>query len=197
MRCEQAGRMMSARLDGYLDDRGASRLQDHLASCSACRKEWQRMQALDKLFRSAPMREAPSGLHVSVTSRIERRKQVQRAVIGGLVLSAGTATLALLVFVPFALGLWSNAGIAPTLLTGGLDTFTQLLTLFDALSRTLFVLLDQFTVPLTVLGAGGLLVTMMLNGLWIALVRKLTVARWQKTTMNAEGTGMNGRNQYG
>ena len=172
---------MSAQLDGYLEDSETSRLQYHLASCSACRKEMQRMKALDQLFRPAPIEEAPSHLYFRVMSRIERQKQVRRAVIGGLALSAGAATLALLVLVPFALGLLGNVGVARALLTGGLDTVTQLLALFDALSRTFLVLLNQFAVPLTALGIGCLLITMMLNGLWIALVRKLTVARQQKT----------------
>lgn len=177
MRCEEARRMISARLDSCLDPSERLRLEHHLASCTACRVEWERMEALDQLFRSAAMEEAPSRLHIRVTSRIQRREQARRAVIGGFTLMAGAATLALLLVLPLALGLLGNLGIGPALIRGGLETFTQLLALFDALSRTFFVLLDQFALPLAILSAGCLLIAAVLNGIWIVLVRKLYGAR--------------------
>jgi len=177
MRCEQAGRMMSARLDGQIDQTEMACLRDHMASCGPCRIEWQKMETLDRLFRSAPMREAPPYLHIRVTSRIERRERARRAIVGGTALVIGAAALALLVLVPFALGLLDNLGIGPALVTGGLETITQLLVLFDALSRTLVILLDQFAVPLAILGAGSLLVALTLNGLWVIMIRKLRVVR--------------------
>ena len=176
MHCEQAGKMMSARLDGYLDRTEVAHLEDHLAVCSACRVEWQKMQVLDRLFRSVPMSQAPLGLRAQVIARIDRREQARRAIVGGLTLVLGTTTLALLLLAPFALGLLNNLGIAPALLVGGVETVTQLLVLVDALGRLLFVLLDQFALPLTVLSLGSLLVALALNGLWIRTVRKLGVA---------------------
>ncbi|MGD2176424.1 MAG: anti-sigma factor [Anaerolineae bacterium] len=176
MRCEQAGEMMSARLDGTLGRTEVARLEDHLAMCSACRVEWQRVRALDRLLRSVPMHQAPLGLRAQVMTRIDRREQARRAIIGGLTLVLGTATLALLLLAPFALGLLSNLGIAPTLLVGGLETVTQLLVLVDALGRMLFVLLDQFALPLAVLSLCSLVVALALNGLWIRTVRRLSVA---------------------
>jgi predicted anti-sigma-YlaC factor YlaD len=169
--------MMSARLDGHLDRADMSRLRDHVTSCDACRVEWQKMKALDQLFRSAPMWDAPPYLHIRVTSRIERRERARRAIVGGVALAIGAATLALLVLVPFALGLLDNLGIGPALVMGGLETITQLLVLFDALSRTLVILLDQFAVPLAVLGAGSCLMALLLNGLWIVTIRKLRIVR--------------------
>lgn len=177
MRCERAGRMMSTRLDGHINRTEMSCLRDHMASCSACQIEWQKMEALDRLFRSAPMWDAPPHLHVRVTSRIERREQARRAVVGGIALVIGVTTLALLVLVPFALGLLDNLGIGPALVTGGLETITQLLVLFDALSRTLAILLDQFAVPLALLGVGSFLMALTLNGLWVVMIRKLRVVR--------------------
>lgn len=177
MRCERARRMMSARLDGHLDRTEITRLRDHLASCGVCRAEWQKMEALDQLFRSAPIRDAPPNLHVRVTSRIERRDQLQRAIVGGVALTTGAATLALLALVPFALNLLGNLGIGPALLMGGLETVTQVLAFFDALSRMLLTLLDQFALPLAILGVGGLLLALVLNGLWIVAMRRLHVQR--------------------
>lgn len=177
MRCKQAGRMMSARLDGHIDQKEASRLRDHMASCGPCQIKWQKMEALDRLLRSAPIWDAPPHLHIRVTSRIERRERARRTVVGGTALVVGVTTLALLVFVPFALGLLDNLGIGPALVTGGLETITQLLVLFHALSRTLAILLDQFTVPLAILGAGSLLMALTLSGLWVVTIRKLRVVR--------------------
>jgi anti-sigma factor RsiW len=168
---------MWARLDGYLDRTELGRLEDHLATCAVCGVEWQKMEALDRLFRSVPMKPAPVGLRTQVMARIERREQARRAIIGGLTLVLGTATLALLLVAPFALGLLSNAGIAPALLVGGVETVTQLLGLVDGLGRMVFVLLDQFARPLAVLSLGSLLVALALNGLWIRTVRRLSVAR--------------------
>jgi hypothetical protein len=110
-------------------------------------------------------------------SRIERREQARRAIFGGVALVIGAATLALLVLMPFALGLLDNLGIGPALVAGGLETITQLLVLFEVLSRTLLILLNQFAVPLAILGAVSLLMALMLNGLWLVTIRKLRVVR--------------------
>jgi hypothetical protein len=93
-----------------------------------------------------------------------------------LTLVLGTATLALLLLAPFALDLVNNLGVAPALLVGGLETLTQFLVLADALGRLLFVLMDQFALPLAVLSLGSLAVALALNGLWIRTVRRLSVA---------------------
>jgi hypothetical protein len=109
-------------------------------------------------------------------ARIDRREQARRTIFGGLTLVLGTATLALLLLAPFALGLLNNLGIAPALLVGGRETVTQLLVLVDALGRMLFVLLDQFAMPLAAFSLGSLLVALALNGLWIRTVRRLSIA---------------------
>jgi anti-sigma factor RsiW len=175
MRCEQAAEMMSARLDGTLDRVEVAYVEDHLATCSACQLEWQRMQYLDRLFRSVPASQAPMGLRAQVMARIDRREQARRAIVGGLALVLGTATLASLLLAPFALDVLNNLGVAPALFAGGLETVTQLLLLVEALGRLLFVLLDRFALPLTVLSLGSLMVALALNGLWIQTVRKLGV----------------------
>ena len=177
MRCEQAQRMMSARLDGRLDRTEMSRLQAHVTSCDACRVEWQKMEALDRVFRLAPMREAPPSLHVRVMSRIERRERARRAIVGGTALAIGVATLALLALGPLALSLLDNLRVGPALVASSLETLTELLVLLDVLGRTLVILLDQFAVPLAILGAVSLLMALMLNGLWIVTIRRLRVVR--------------------
>ena len=177
MRCEQASRMISARLDGHLDHREAAQLEAHLVMCKHCRARWQKMEALDQLFRSTSLMPAPAHLQARVMRRITRREQARRAIVGGLTLTVGAATLAFIVLIPFVWGLVGNLGVASTLLAGGVKTLTQLLGFFDTLSRALLVLLKQFAVPLSILGLGIILVTLVVNGLWLAAVRGLRASR--------------------
>ncbi len=178
MRCKQASHLMAARLDGHLDQAEILELEDHLAACRTCRAEWQRMSAVDQLFKSAPSRSAPAHLHAQVMTRIHRRDQARRAIVGGLALALGATAVALLAFVPLALEVVENAGIAPALLVGGIETVTQLVVILNALSRALCVLLDQFAGPLAILSLGSLLTALALNGLWILTMRRLRIARW-------------------
>lgn len=177
MRCKQARHLMAARLDGQLTGAEIAELEDHLTTCGTCQTEWQGMVALDQLFMSASMQSAPADLQRRVMVRIERREQARRAIAGGLALALGTTTVALLTLFPFALQLLQQVGIVPALLVGGVDTATQLLSLVDAATRMLFILLDQLAGPLVVLGSGSLLLALALNGLWIATVRRLRVAQ--------------------
>lgn len=177
MRCRQARDLMAARLDDDLVHEKLVELEEHLVTCSACQAEWQSLCAVDQLLRSAPSRLAPIHLHAQIMARIDRREEARRAVVGGLALALGATAVALLTLIPTALRLLENLGVAPTLLIGGVGTVAQLLTLVDALSRTALVLLDQFSMPLMVLGLGSLVAALALNGLWIATMRKLSTAR--------------------
>lgn len=173
MRCEGPRRMMSARLDGCLDGAAASSLRDHVASCSTCRAEWQRMEALDHLFRWTPMRAAPPQLHDRLAARIDRQGQARRAVLGGLALTLGATTLAVMAAIPLTRGLLDNLGTVPALLTGGLQAVTALLALFAAMSRIAAIVLDQFALILALFSAGSLMTAVVLNGLWISAMRRL------------------------
>ena len=61
MNCKQASKMMSMRLDGRLDNAEGTLLENHMTECSACQTEWQRFQALDSLFSTAPIASPPWG----------------------------------------------------------------------------------------------------------------------------------------
>ena len=173
MRCEQASEMMSARLDSRLDRAQIALLDEHLAECSACQAEWQKLLALDLLFASAPMARAPVGFHLQVMTRLSRRDQARRAIFGGLTLMLGTVSLALLVLAPAILGLLDKTGIGPALLGGGPQTAIQLLTLLGTFGRTVFVMTEHFALPLLGLSLGSLMVALALNRLWIGAVRRL------------------------
>lgn len=172
MRCEQAGEMMSARLDGRLDSTEIALQEDHLATCGACRAEWRRLRALDRLLTSAPMMRAPVRLRVQVMARLNRRERARRAIIGSTALALGTVALALLVLAPVLLGLLDVMGLAPALVSGGPETAAQLLAFLGALGRVLLVLAQQFAVPLAFLSLCSLVMALALNGLWISAVRR-------------------------
>jgi len=176
MFCEQAGEMMSARLDGRLDSTEIALLEDHLVACSACQAEWHSLQALDRVLASAPTVRAPAHLRVQVMARLSRREQARRAIIGGTALALGTVALALLAVAPVLLGLFDATGIAPALVSGGPETIVQLLALLGAVSRTLLVLANKFAVPLAFLGLCSLVTALALNGLWVGTVRRLHAA---------------------
>ncbi len=176
MFCEQAGEMMSARLDGRMDSAEIALLEDHLVACSACQTEWHSLQALDRVLASAPTVRAPARLHVQVMARLSRREQARRAIIGGTALALGTVALALLALAPVLLGLFDATGIAPALVSGGPETIVQLLALLGAASRTLLVLADKFAVPFAFLGLFSLVTALALNGLWVGTVRRLHAA---------------------
>lgn len=176
MFCEQAGEMMSARLDGRLDSTEIALLENHLVACSACQAEWHSLQALDRMLASAPTAHAPARLRVQVMARLSRREQARRAIIGGTALALGTVALALLALAPVLLGLFDATGIAPALVSGGPETIVQLLALLGAASRTLLVLADKFAVPFAFLGLFSLVTALALNGLWVGTVRRLHAA---------------------
>jgi anti-sigma factor RsiW len=173
MRCEQAGVMMSERLDGRLDGTEIALLEEHLDGCSACQAEWRKLQALDLFLASAPMMPAPVRVRVGVMTRLSRRDQARRAIIGGTTLTLGTVTLALLALAPVLVDLLAATGIAPALVSGGPATITQLLGLMGATGRTLLVLTEKLAIPLAVLSLGGLAIALALNGLLVRAVRRV------------------------
>jgi len=173
----QAGEMMSARLDSRLDSVEVALLEEHLAGCSTCQAEWYRLQMLNSLLASAPMVQAPVTLRVEVMARLSRRDQARRAIIGGTALGLGTVALALLTLAPLMLSLLDATGITPALISGGPKTAVQLLASMGVAGRTLCVLLEQFAAPLALLSLCGLTIAVALNGLWIRAVRRLSTAR--------------------
>ena len=92
-------------------------------------------------------------------------------------LGLGAAVLAGLTLIPLGLGLSGSLGAAPALLAGAGETMTQLLLVFTGITRVFVALLDQFALPLGALALGSVFAALILNGLWIATLRRLRVAR--------------------
>ncbi|MEE8390587.1 MAG: zf-HC2 domain-containing protein [Anaerolineae bacterium] len=175
MNCKQASKMMSMQLDGRLDDAEITLLEDHLTGCSECQAEWRSLRALDSLLFSAPMVHPPVRMRVQVMTRLSRRDQARRAIIGGTALTLGTVALALLALAPVLFGLLNATGIAPALIVGGPETVAQLMTFLGTIGRALLVLIEKFALPLASLGMCSLLTALALNSLWMGAVRRLRI----------------------
>lgn len=175
MNCKQASKMMSMRLDDRLDSTEIALLEEHLTGCSACQIEWHSLQALDSLLFSASMMQPPVRMRVQVMTRLNRREQARRAIIGGTTLTLGTVALALLALAPAILGLLNATGIAPALIAGGPETVVQLMTFISTIGRALLVLIKGFALPLTSIGMCSLVTALALNSLWMGAVRRLRV----------------------
>ena len=169
--------MMSERLDGRLDETETRLLEEHMAECRTCQAEWQRLQALDNLLASAPMAQAPVRVRVQVMTRLSRRDQARRAVVGATTLSLGTVALSMIILVPILIGLLNVWGIAPALVSGGPTTLSQLLAAVGATGNALVVVAKAVLVPLAVVSLCGVAVTLALNGLWIGAMRRLRATR--------------------
>jgi len=174
MNCKQANKMLSMRLDDRLDSEEVVRLENHLAGCSACQAEWHSLQMLDSLLSSVPMVQPPVRMRVQVMARLNRRDQARRAIIGGTMLTLGTVALALLMLAPAILTLLNATSIAPALISGGPETAVQLTTFIGAMGRTLWMLAEQFVLPLVSLGMCSLVIALALNNLWMRAVRRRT-----------------------
>ncbi|MCP4543612.1 MAG: zf-HC2 domain-containing protein [Chloroflexi bacterium] len=172
MNCKQASKMMSMRLDERLDSTENALLDTHMNGCSACQTEWHGLQSLDSLLFSASMMQPPVRVRVQVMTRLNRREQARRAIIGGTTLTLGTVALALLALAPVILGLLNATGIAPALIAGGPETVAQLVTFLSTIGRALLVLMKKFAFPLTSIGMCCLMSALALNSWWVSAVRR-------------------------
>ncbi len=173
MDCKQATEMMVARLDGHLDDGSTVLLEAHIGACCSCQAEWRSLQRLDDLLTTAPMVRSPVRLRVQVMTRLQRREQARRAIVGSTTLALGTITLMLLLLAPVLLDLLRMVGIAPTLLSAGPETVVQLLALMRTMGRALLVLLETFVTPLAALSLCSLALALALSRLWTGAVSRL------------------------
>ncbi len=76
MECQEVQGQLSAWLDQELDDATGAMISAHLETCVACRRDWQRLQALDAALGSlaAPV---PPDLAAKVAERLRRPRRRQ------------------------------------------------------------------------------------------------------------------------
>jgi predicted anti-sigma-YlaC factor YlaD len=165
-RGEQMTALMSLALDGLLKDSDRQRLDGHVASCPACRSEWEAMQQVSALFASSDMVGPPLGFAVRVERRLEQKVKQQRQVFGGLAVLTSSLTLAgvtVAVVLLLILGIvaWNQINATPTL-QQRTETVTQVASGMSLLGKgaSLFLgdLLLRYGAPLVLLLGIGLTV---------------------------------------
>jgi predicted anti-sigma-YlaC factor YlaD len=172
MRCEKVDRMLTMRLGGDLNEAEQLQLDDHLRGCSDCRARWRNLQLVDRLLRAAPMKLAPPDLHARVMVRVRHYQHRRgRAIIASAGLALGMVALTLLVLPTAIEGLWGPLGAFSTLVSAGPIMLDQLLSLLNTLARALIVSVGALTLPLTLLCGVVILMTLVLNGLWVRVLR--------------------------
>jgi anti-sigma factor RsiW len=101
---------MSLKLDGLLDEEQEGALQAHLATCAACRAEWEALQFVSRLLDEQPMIPAPAGFVARMEHRLAAERAARRrGVLGAAALALGAlslVTLALSSVAGFVFQLW-------------------------------------------------------------------------------------------
>jgi predicted anti-sigma-YlaC factor YlaD len=93
MQCFDCSEWLSLRLDGLIEREQSARLQEHLASCEACRAEWEAMQGVSSVLQAASVVAPPLNFTANVALRLQQRQARRRRVRGGIGLMVGSVGL--------------------------------------------------------------------------------------------------------
>ncbi len=104
MQCFDCSEWLSLQLDGLVEREQPAQLQAHLASCEACRVEWEAMQRVSSVLEAASVVAPPLDFAAKVASRLHRREARRRRVRGSIGLLVGSV------------GLWGFAAVIVSLL---------------------------------------------------------------------------------
>lgn len=94
--CEQYTEWMSLAMDGMLSAAQAQLLHGHIATCPACAATWERMTALSRALRQAPLVEPRPGFVERFEARLAYRQERRRRTMIWVLLGIGTIALAVL-----------------------------------------------------------------------------------------------------
>jgi predicted anti-sigma-YlaC factor YlaD len=172
MPCDRASEMMSARLDDRVSPAESKKLDEHLASCAACRELWRRLRALDAVLAAASLASAPAALQVDVLERLNRRGRMRRGFVGAAGLALGSAAVAGAVVLPLGLRLLDLLGIAPALVAGLPETAAHLLPSIGSVGRAATLLAGEIVVPLALVALCGLATVLTANVVWLGTLRR-------------------------
>jgi anti-sigma factor RsiW len=179
--CEQGEQMtawMSLALDGLLEDRDQQGLEQHVASCSSCRAEWEAMQQVSTLFEGSTLVGPPLGFAVRVERRLAEKTKQQRQLFGGLAvltssLSLAGATVAVVVMIAVGILTWRWLDSTPAV-QQGTYTVTEVASgvglMGKAASSLLGDLLIRYGAPLVLVLGIGLMVLLVVWA-WLFLKR--------------------------
>jgi anti-sigma factor RsiW len=167
--CEHSEQMtawMSLTLDGLLEGRDQQRLEQHIASCSSCRAEWEAMQQVSALFEDSTLVGPPLGFAVRVERRLAEKTKQQRQLFGGLAvltssLSLAGVTVAVVVMIVVGILTWRWLDSTPAV-QQGTHTVTEVASgvglMGKAASSLLGELLIRYGAPLVLVLGIGLMV---------------------------------------
>jgi predicted anti-sigma-YlaC factor YlaD len=172
---------MSLKLDGSLSQEQERALQAHLATCAACRAEWEALRFVSRFLEKQPMVPAPAGFVARVQGRLAADRAARRRNVigaGALALGAlGLATLVLSSLASLAVGLWPLLS-QPSLRENLGGWLTQLADVCLAVGQAIALLLDSL---FDAVGGPIMLVYMLavllLSALWSRLVLRRVRAR--------------------
>jgi anti-sigma factor RsiW len=169
--------MISARLDGRLSSAEDGALDNHLAACSTCRGEWEALSSVDRALSAAPVLEAPLQLQVRVLARLERRRRVRGALLGGSALFIGALFLSLLALSPVVGWVIGAGSLLPMWQASGPEMVRHTVVLLSTIVRAGGVLLRAFALPVVAVGAGVVVFAVLINGLWLGALVRLRAGR--------------------
>ena len=177
MKCEQALKGMTDALDGELSPGDQAALEDHLARCTDCRAEWDRLQAVEQLLREAPITPPSAGFTGRVLARLDRRRRIWQAALGGLALTAGMAAITFLRVAPAVWTLPDLAGGLSALSRTGSALFTHLTDAAGTLLNSLCLTARALALPVAPMVLCGLTAALVGSLVWLGLIRWLQPAR--------------------
>jgi anti-sigma factor RsiW len=76
--------LLTAHLDGELDDAERAEVETHLASCADCRRELEALRHVRSVLRGAPAVDPPFGFFERMTSRRRRPRWIAAASVAGI-----------------------------------------------------------------------------------------------------------------
>jgi anti-sigma factor RsiW len=120
---EEMTALMSLALDGLLEGDDRRHLDQHLATCSACQREWKVLQQVGALFEQSPMIGPPLGFAVRVDRRLAESTKRRRRLFGGVAvltssLSLAGVTVAAVLLIVGGILAWQWLGSLPSVQQG-------------------------------------------------------------------------------
>lgn len=100
MNCHVARSQMAAAGDETLDARRMADHFAHLRQCTSCREQWEALQRVEDLFRTAPLCSPQPGFTVRFQQRLARHRSTRWSPLSALFLALSALVVSGLVFLP-------------------------------------------------------------------------------------------------
>jgi len=181
MQCSEASELMSLRLDGMLSEAESRSLDEHIASCQACVRDWRGLCSLSALFEQAAPAVPPPQLLGTVVARVRRRAAWMRLVRLGSLTVLGLIILFALLGVPAISAVSATASRPATL-----RALIGLLVLAASVLRSVcgafgFMLGVLYAGPSWLLALAYVCLTGLLIAAWLRLVTQPERSAWHRT----------------